>query len=270
MTRLFAPAALALQTDLLARSGRLHGFTTRLGGVSTGSFGTLNLSPKWPEEAENVAANYDRLAQWAGFDGQRLYLARQVHGAQGVQVLDQTPAVVRPQEADYLFTDRPGVTVAVITADCVPLLMADPKGRGVAAVHAGWRGLVAGVIGTAVRSLGEVGGRPEDLVAGLGPCIGPCCFEVGQEVVEAFVEAFPSHPDIVVPAQSGPTPFPKPHVNLWRAARTALEEAGLDPAHIADPPGCTLCDPERFYSYRRDGARIGQQLAYISPDENHK
>ncbi len=259
---------LALQVDLLARSGLLHGFTTRLGGVSKGSFAALNLSPKWPEEAENVAANYDRLARWAGFKGQRLFLARPGHGAPGGRGAAQSSAQVRPVEADYLFTDRPGSTVAVITADCVPLLLADPSGRGVAAVHAGWRGLVAGVIGAAVRSLVELGSRPQDLVAGLGPCIGPCCFEVGQEVVEAFADAFPNHPDIVVPAGSGATPFPKAHVNLWLAARSALVEAGLDPAHMADPPGCTMCDPHRFYSYRRDGARIGQQLAYIGIEGN--
>lgn len=261
------PDPLVLQADLLARPGRRHGFTTRHGGVSTGPFAALNLSPKWPEETENVDANYDRLARWAGFDRQRLYLARQVHGVQGVRVEDQPPDEVRVQEADYLFTDRPGVTVAVITADCVPVLLADTNSRAVAAAHAGWRGLVAGVIQTAVRSLGELSSRPEDLVAGLGPSIGPCCFEVGAEVAEAFARAFPDEPDLVVPARRS-TPSSKPHVDLWRAARAALIRAGLDPARIADPPGCTLCEPGRYYSYRRDGARIGQQLAFIGLDRD--
>jgi hypothetical protein len=237
-----------------------------VGGVSEGSFAELNLSAKWPEEAQNVDANYDRLARWAGFDRQRLYLARQVHGAQGVQVLDQPPAEIRAAEADYLFTDRPGVTVGVITADCVPLLLADATRPAVAAAHAGWRGLVAGVIAAAVRSLVGLGSRPQDLVAGLGPCIGPCCFEVGEEVATAFADAFGGDRDIVLPAGVGPTPLPKPHVDLWRAARAALMKAGVDASRIADPPGCTMCQPERFYSYRRDGARIGQQLAYIGLD----
>jgi len=261
---------LVLQRELLARSGCHHGFTTRVGGVSSGPFAELNLSAKWPEEARNVDANHDRLARWAGFDRSQLYLARQVHGAQGVRVTDQPPAAVRTMEADYLFTDRPGITVGVITADCVPVLLADPGRPAVAAAHAGWRGLVAGVIGAAVGSLGQLGSRPHDLVAGLGPCIGPCCFEVGPEVVEAFLHAFGADPDIVVPAGTGPTPFPKPHVDLWRAARAALIQAGIDASRIADPPGCTMCQPERFYSYRRDGARIGQQLAYIGvPGDAH-
>lgn len=260
------PDPVVLHRDLLAQSGGRHGFTTRLGGVSEGPFAELNLSAKWPEEAQNVDANYERLARWAGFDRKRLYLARQVHGAQGVHVTDQAPATVRATEADYLFTDRPGVTVGVITADCVPVLLADVTRPAVAAAHAGWRGLVAGVIGAAVRSLVALGSRPQDLVAGLGPCIGPCCFEVGDEVATAFTDTFDEGHDLVVLAGTGPTDFPKPHVNLWRAARTALTEAGVDAARIADPPGCTMCEPERFYSYRRDGARIGQQLAYIGMD----
>jgi len=255
-----------LHPDVLARFGGPAGFTTRIGGVSPGPFAELNLSAKWPQDAHNVDVNYDRLARWAGFDREKLYLARQVHGARGARVADQTPGQVRAQEADFLYTDRPGVTVGVITADCVPVLLADPTRPAVAAAHAGWRGLVAGVIGAAVRALGDLGSRPGDLVAGLGPCIGPCCFEVGPEVVESFADAFGDDPDIVTPAGTGPTPFPKPHVDLWRAARAALVRAGLDPARIADPPGCTMCLPERFYSYRRDGALIGQHLAYIGLD----
>jgi YfiH family protein len=254
---------LVLQAAPLVRPGRRHGFTTRLGGVSEGPFAALNLSPKWTEEAANVDANYDRVARWAGFDRQRLYLGRQVHGARGVRVTDQPPAQVRTHEADYLFTDRPGVTVGVITADCVPVLLADPARPAVAAVHAGWRGLVAGVIGAAVSSLEALGSRPADLAAGLGPSIGPCCFEVGPEVVEAFAEAFDGADDLVVRSRPDGAPGGRPHIDLWRAARAALTRAGLRPERIADPPACTLCDAERFYSYRRDGARIGQQLAFI-------
>lgn len=255
------------QAASLERFGRRHGFTTRLGGASSGPFAELNLSPKWPEDAENVDANYDRLARWAGFDRERLYRATQVHGARGVRVEDQPPAEVKAVEADYLYTDRPGVTVGVITADCVPVLLADKTRPAVAAVHAGWRGLVAGVIEAAVGSLEDLGSHRDHLAAALGPCIGACCFEVGAEVVEAFADRFPEHPHIVLPAEAGPTPFPKPHIDLWRASRTALEGAGVAPSNITDPPACTMCSPERYYSYRRDGARIGQQLAYIGLGE---
>jgi YfiH family protein len=255
-----------LHAEVLALPGCHHGFTTRLGGVSTGPFAELNLSPKWYEQQEAVEQNYDLLARAAGFDRARLYRVRQVHGARGVRVEGQPVAEVQRTEADFLLTDRPGVTVGVITADCVPVLLADRARPAVAAAHAGWRGLVAGVIEAAVEALQrQLGSRPRNLVAAHGPCIGRCCFEVGPEVAEQFDRALPSTPGIVVPP--GELDNPKPHVDLWRAARAVLERAGLPLASIADPPACTMCDEARFFSFRRQGSQVGQHLSFIGLKE---
>ncbi|MFH2006449.1 MAG: peptidoglycan editing factor PgeF [bacterium] len=242
-----------------------HGFTSRRGGVSQGSFAGLNLSPKWFEDAGAVQENYRLLAEHAGYDAERLYIAHQVHGRRGVIVEGQPVADVRQQEADFLVTAQSGVTVAVITADCVPVLLADRAQTAVAAVHAGWRGLVGGVIQEAVAALRDrFGVDPTTLVAALGPGIGACCFEVGPEVVRQFETAFPDVEGIVRPGRIGELGGDaKPHVDLWKGARLALERAGLQPDRIEDPPACTMCEPERFYSFRRDGGRIGQHLSFI-------
>jgi YfiH family protein len=154
----------------------------------------------------------------------------------------------------------------VFTADCVPVLLADPRTGACAAVHAGWRGVVAGVAGAAVRALIEGhGSRPADLRVALGPCIGICCFEVGPEVAAAFAAARPpAGGEGVVHTIAGGRPG-HPHIDLRRAL--ALELAGLGvPAQQVDvSSACTRCDPERrFYSYRRDDGRTGAQMAVIA------
>ena len=258
------PTPDVIQSPLLRLPGRVHGFTTRRGGVSQGVFAALNFSPKWPEDHEAVLENHRLLADHLGYDPARLYRVFQVHGAHGVRVDGESVRDVYANQADYLVTDRPGVTVGVITADCVPVLLADATRPAVAAVHAGWRGLVAGVIQAAVRRLErDFGSRPAQLRAALGPSIGPCCFEVGPEVVDAFQQAFPGAQQLIHPAGTGPARGKRPHVDLWTAARLALLGAGLEPAHIDAPPPCTMCAPERFHSYRREGPRVGQHLSVI-------
>jgi YfiH family protein len=240
-----------LRSPLLA--GTRHGFSTRLGGVSTGSYATLNLSTGWGDEAAAVAENRRRLATAGGFDGERLYLARQVHGAACAAVDGHTPQDLRQVEADALVTTTPGAAVGVLTADCVPILMSDGVGR-VAAVHAGWRGTVARVAAAALEKLVSIGARRERVRVALGPSIGPCCFEVGEEVAAAFE---PLAPASIV---RGPG---KPHVDLRRANREVLLGAGLLPEQIDAAPPCTYCERTRFFSYRRDGRGIGQMLSFI-------
>lgn len=259
-----ATAPEVLTVPLLAHPALIHGFTTRNGGVSQGPFASLSFSPKWEEDREAVVENHKRLARHLGYDGARLYRVFQVHGAEGVVVQDEDPAEVYRHHADFLVTDRPGATLGVITADCVPVLLLDPARPAVAAVHAGWRGLVAGVIQAAVRALGAAYGSPPAVLrAALGPSIGPCCFEVGPEVVAEFEAAFPDAPELVIPAGTGAALGARPHVDLWQGARRALEGAGVAPASIADPAGCTCCAPARFHSYRRQGPKVGQQISVI-------
>ena len=171
---------------------------------------------------------------------ERVIQVKQVHGARAVSASE-----AQGQEADALIAAGPGVAVGVRVADCVPVLVADEASGNVAAIHAGWRGVVAGVVGA---GLGRLAGRK--LVAAIGPCIGACCFEVGAEV--AAQTGFVVH-------RRGD----KAYVDLRSAVRAQLRAGGVDDRRIEDVPGCTRHDAERFHSFRRDGANSGRMLAAI-------
>lgn len=238
-----------------ALDGVRHGFSTRRGGVSTGAYATLNVGGKWGDDPEAVAHNRRRLAAAGGFELARLYTARQVHGARVALVVEGTlPERVAATEADVVVTALPGAVVGVYTADCVPILLADDEGR-VAAAHAGWRGTVQGVAAAAVEALVSIGARRERLRAALGPSICARCFEVGEEVAAEF--------DALVRGVVVRIEGQKPHVDLQAANRALLAAAGVRVEHIDAAPPCTMCEPERFFSFRRDGSGIGQHLSFV-------
>ena len=244
-----------LSTSPLLRGVR-HGFSTRRGGVSTGRFATLNLGGKWGDDPEAVAHNRRRFAAAGGFDWERLFTAKQVHGARVAVVVEGTlPERVAVSEADVVVTAQPGAVVGVYTADCVPILFADGDGR-VAAAHAGWRGTVQGVAVAAVEALVSIGAHRESLHAALGPSICARCFEVGDEVAAAF--------DALVPSAVVRARGQKPHVDLWEANRRLLVDAGVRAEAIDAKPPCTMCEAERYFSFRRDGSGIGQQLSFVA------
>jgi len=193
-----------------------------------------------------------RLARAAGLDPDSLALAEQVHGASVVQ---GTPSVV--PEADGLWTDTPGHWVGIRTADCVPLLLADAAGTRVAAVHSGWRGTEARIAARAVEVLARSGSGADQLRAAIGPCIGPCCYEVSEELAGRFEALFGNG---VVSR-----PGPRPHLDLRRAVRLTLVSAGMSDGSIEDVPGCTACDAGAFFSHRRDKGRTGRHLAFVAP-----
>ncbi len=184
-------------------------------------------------------------------DGQgRLLLLKQVHGATVVEApWDGTP------EADASVATGPGWLLGIKTADCLPVLLVDPKRRLVAAAHAGWRGTAAGVAARAVDALVARGSRPEDLVAALGPGIGPCCYEVGDDVRAAFP---PSGGAFFRPGPNG-----RPHLDVRAANARQLVEAGLRPEalhHVAD---CTRCRADLYHSYRRQGKAAGRMINFV-------
>jgi YfiH family protein len=240
----------------------VHGFTTRAGGVSAPPFDTLNLGGKWGDEPAAVSENRRRLERSVGG---AITVARQVHGATVVRVrAGDDRAAIAGQDADALCTDEPGVVLGVFVADCIPAVLVDPHTGARAAVHAGWRGTVAGVLPAAVRAMtAEFGARPGDLRVALGPAIGPCCFEVGPEVVAAFEALVPGARarGIVLPSARGAAG--KANVDLKAANRLLLERVGVAPESIDAGPECTHCDRARFYSFRRDGNATGQLMGVV-------
>ncbi len=198
-------------------------FTTRRGGVSEGPYASLNVGLATQDDPERVAANRERVREHAG--AARLAQGRQVHGTH--VVVDGEGG----EEADGQVTTRPGVAAIVLTADCLPVALAGPGAAGV--VHAGWRGLAGGVLEAGVAALGS-----GPVVAAIGPGIGPCCYEVGDDVRAVF-------------ASSERT------LDLKAVARARLEAAGVREIH--DCGLCTACDPQRFFSHRRDRGITGRQ-----------
>jgi YfiH family protein len=252
-----------LRAPALTAQGFSHGFSLRQGGVSEPPFDSLNLATQVGDDPAHVAENQRRFAAWVGYDAAQLYTVSQVHGRQVERVTGaQPPDVVRSWQADALVAGA-GAAVGVRTADCVPLLLGDPITRRVAAVHAGWRGVVAGVVPAAVAALCELSGSPvppSRLSAALFPHIRRCCFEVGEDVAQALS---------ALQLDAGQTVFAskttkqKPRVALDSLVRAQLMAAGLPPEHIEDVPGCTCCEPARFFSFRRDGAASGRHLSVI-------
>jgi YfiH family protein len=187
-----------------------------------------------------------------------------VHGADIAAVgAGDDPADIARLEVDGLCTDRGDVALGVFVADCIPAVVVDERTGAFAAVHAGWRGTLAGVLPAAVRALSlHFGARAADLCVALGPAIGPCCFEVGPEVVEAFEARLPEARATGVIARL--LPGGKAFVDIKRANRILLERAGVPPDSIDAGPECTACARERFFSFRRDKGQTGQHLAFIS------
>ncbi|AKQ67100.1 hypothetical protein A176_004012 [Myxococcus hansupus] len=235
-----------------------HGFTTRAGGVSEGPFASLNLGFSVGDERARVEENHRRLAEAAGAALGALSRVSQVHGDRVQEARGgEGDAGLRPTEgeADGLWTQTPEHWVAVGTADCVPVLLVDPDGRRVAAVHSGWRGTDADISARAVELLVARGGRPERLLAAVGPAIQACCYEVSDELGQRFRARF--GPEVVV------TKGARAHLDLTRAVRLSLERAGLKAAHVDVLQACTACDATRFFSHRRDAGRTGRHLNYV-------
>ncbi len=249
---------LALTAPSLTQAGFRHGFSLRTGGVSHALFTSLNLARNLGDEPECVEENHHRLAAALGYEAGRLFEVSQVHGA-GIEEVDGAlaPELFRAREADALFTRAAGVALGIRTADCVPILLADTRSGAVAAVHAGWKGVVAGVVpGSVAALLRATGSEPRDLLCAVGPHIGVDAFEVGLEVAEALRRAVPGV-SVVVPRE------PRPHVDLGQAVLAQLTQAGLAHDHVEFVGGCTFLDATRYYSYRRDGGATGRHLAVI-------
>ena len=212
-------------------------FSTREGGVSEGPYASLNLGRLTGDDVDRVDENRRRLCAEVGARAERLALNRQYHST----VVRRAVAGGRGEPGDGLWTDEPDLPILAFAADCLPIALVRATGEPPAAavLHAGWRGLLDGVVAAGADAVGG------DLRACVGPAIGPCCYEVGPEVAEPFVRAFG---DDIVRGRK---------LDLWTSAERALRAAGVEDVERVDL--CTACDPERFFSHRRTGKPRGVQ-----------
>lgn len=241
----------------LESAGIRAAFTSRTGGLSEGDFASLNLSFFSGDDPAKVRANRERVLEVLGGTPDRWTGGKQVHGAAvahvgaheaGMGAFDHASTI---PGTDGLWTEVPGVPLAVLTADCVPVLLADTDRRRIAVLHAGWRGLIEGILGAGAK---ELGGEPESLQAFIGPSIGPCCYEVGEDVAGLALVAFGDR----VLSRIGNRVF----LDLWTAARLALARAGV--RNIWPAALCTRGESHRFFSHRSGAAARQGLVAMIA------
>jgi YfiH family protein len=226
-------------------------FSTRNGGVSEGPFTSLNLGILTEDDHAHVVRNRELLCDAVGADPDSATMAWQRHGANVTRADARgivTPGTVY-DHCDGLWTDERERAMLLLTADCMPIALAraNEDRPALAILHAGWRGLLAGIVGAGVRAIGA-----RSLAAAIGPSIGPCCYEVGEEVAAPFLEAFGA--DVVRDGK----------LDLWTSAERALRAAGVERVDRTDL--CTSCHSDRFFSHRRDHGRTGRQgvIAYVA------
>ena len=249
-----------LEVETLAGiDGVRHGFFGRRGGVSEGVWSSLNVGLRSGDDPERIAANRARATAALGLAPDRLVTARQVHGVTALAVTEPWPVEAAP-EADALVTDRPGLLLGVLAADCGPVLFADAEAGVVGAAHAGWKGALAGVLEATVEAMIELGASPGRITAVLGPCIAQPSYEVGPEFVARFVEAEPDHARFFAPDGD------RARFDLKGFIAARLVAAAVGRVQVL--PHDTCADEDRFFSYRRTTLRreerFGLQLAGIA------
>jgi len=256
-----------------------------------GAPGELNLGFTAQDNRDAVMANRRLLTEAvSGNPSTPLITLRQFHSSRVVRATAEDVRRQHPWKGDGAITDEPGMLLAVLTADCVPVLVADRRRRAVGAFHAGWRGTVKRIVETGVgRMRLELGSQPEDLVAAIGPCIGQCCYEVGEEVLSEFESQFTYGRDLfgevydsdlvrtkypmlfLTQRAPGHSPIgPSLHLDLVEANRRQLMAAGVVEESIQVVGGCTQCQPELFFSHRGSRGHAGRMMAVIGVQSGAK
>ncbi|MGM9548629.1 MAG: peptidoglycan editing factor PgeF [Faecousia sp.] len=237
-----------------------HGFTTRLGGVSTGTQSSLNLAVGRGDSMENVEQNLRILSRAIGFDPDKLVMTLQIHSSIVRVVTDADHVSFCHRDypkCDALVTNTPGVALLVFTADCTPLLFHDPVTGAVGAAHAGWRGTAQAIGAKVVRAMADAfGSKPENIHAAIGPNIGVCHFETDADVPEAMRAAFGSQVDAFIEKRGE-----KFHLDLKQINALVLRRSGVEHIEISD--ACTCCSTDRFWSHRATRGERGSQGAVI-------
>lgn len=237
--------------------GLLHGFLGRRGGRSAGPYAGLNVSLRVGDDPQIVKDNVCDLKRAVGIHDGRIITMRQVHGDGLIEVTDAN--VKEAGEADGMVTRKTGAYLAVLTADCVPILIVAPERRIAAAVHAGWRGTLGGIAANMVRLLDDKYGlAASDIQVALGPSIGACCYEIQDDVAQPLLARWGALAQSSLEQRNG-----KRFVDLRSLNRNILEQAGIASAAIFEIGPCTSCAADEFFSYRRERAETGRQLSFI-------
>ena len=249
-----------------AERGFVHGFSTRIGGVSEGDLSSMNLSFTRGDDPERVRENYRRIAAAVGFETDRLVLTHQTH-TNHVRVVTEADAgkgFVRERDytdVDGLVTDVPQLVLTTFYADCVPLFFIDPVHRAIGLSHSGWRGTVSDIAAVTVRTMqGEYGSRPEELLVGIGPSICQDCYEVSEDVIEEFRASYEEKLWMRLYREKGNGKY---QLNLWEACRQNLLRAGVLPDRIEVTDLCTCCNPQIFFSHRASGGKRGNLAGFF-------
>lgn len=243
----------------LTEAGVCHGFSTRIGGVSEGHLGTMNLSFTRGDDPEKVYENFRRIAVAIGFEQDDLVLSAQEHhtNIRIVTEADKGDGILRPTmpDIDGLVTDRPGIPLYTSYADCVPLLFYDPEHKVIAMAHSGWRGTVARIGEKMIRLMqSEYQSRPEAVIAAIGPSICQKCYEVSEDVAQAFAEIFDKEEQSLILEETGNGKY---HLDLWKANELILYHAGIQPEHLDVTDLCTCCNSDKLFSHRASHGKRG-------------
>jgi YfiH family protein len=254
---------LAPSLDALTSSGIRHGFFTRTGGVSDGIFSGLNVGMGSSDQREHVSENRRRVAEWLGVPTEKLATLHQVHSAETVLANDAQFSQ-RPK-ADAVVTDRPGIAIGILTADCGPILFCDPRRRIIGAAHAGWKGALTGILESAIGAMEKLGSRRADMIAVLGPSISQANYEVGPEFVEQFIATDQANDRYFSASpRQGHAMFDLSGYTVDRLARAGVKASALS--------RCTYGEEDLFYSYRRSVHRnepdYGRQISAIVMEDN--
>nr|MBN1228499.1 peptidoglycan editing factor PgeF [Anaerolineae bacterium] len=231
-----------------------HAIFTRRGGVSKPPYDSLNVGSTVGDDVDRVKANQQIMSGFFGVDSDSVCTTWQVHGSHVICAHRKAPDDNLPR-ADGIITNEPHLPLVMRFADCIPLVLYDPVQHVIGLAHAGWRGTVAGIGQATVRKMSKAYGvRPRDIIAGIGPGIGPCCYEVGPEVVLQVRATYLDYRDLVIPPPNGNGHGS--HLDLWRANRLALEAVGVRQIETANL--CTACLTDEFYSHRAESGKTGR------------
>jgi YfiH family protein len=229
---------------LYSHPALIHGISTRPGGISRGSYSSLNIGPNSSDQPGHIQENRHRFFKAAQLSPDALAIPQQIHGDRIARVFKSGHIL----ETDGLITDTPGIVLSIQIADCLPVFLHDPQTRCIGLVHAGWRGSSRKIASKAVREMQTCfRSNPEDIHAYLGPSIGPCCYQIGSDVADNFSKEYVT----------------QGHLDLWKCNTAQLTERGINPENITISHLCTMCHSDLFFSHRASGNNTGRMMAIL-------